>query len=250
MKDLQENIVPVENQNAGDFYVHKEGGGVRVMFVGNSITKHAPKPQIGWTNDCGMAASSIDKDYVHILERRIGEIDKDAAFGLLQVAHFEHEFADMDPAVYYSQQIKFKPDVVIMFFGANVSKEYDVCENPKRKFGEAFEALRNALDTGNTFFLISDGFYIRPVLDAEKKKGRRKVWRRLCRSYRYKGKGGLSRKVQPSGRPRNGNDSRPLLGDIKARDRKKEPRAETTGSRNLPIKRACHKKVTGSFFSI
>ena len=113
MKDLQENIVPVENQNAGDFYVHKEGSGVRVMFVGNSITKHAPKPQIGWTNDCGMAASSIDKDYVHILERRIGEIDKDAAFGLLQVAHFEHEFADMDPAVYYSQQIKFKPDVVI-----------------------------------------------------------------------------------------------------------------------------------------
>ena len=170
MKDLQENIVPVENQNAGDFYVHKEGSGVRVMFVGNSITKHAPKPQIGWTNDCGMAASSIDKDYVHILERRIGEIDKDAAFGLLQVAHFEHEFADMDPAVYYSQQIKFKPDVVIMFFGANVSKEYDVCENPKRKFGDAFEALRNALDTGKTFFLISDGFYIRPVLDAEKKK--------------------------------------------------------------------------------
>lgn len=170
MKDLQENIVPAENQNSGDFFVHKEGTGVRVMFVGNSITKHAPKPQIGWNNDHGMAASSIDKDYVHILEKRISEIDGNAAFSILQVAHYEREFQNTDAAVYYKEQAKFKPDVVVMFFGANVSKEYDVSTAPKRKFGEAFEQLRNVLDTGNTFFLISDGFYIRPVLDAEKKK--------------------------------------------------------------------------------
>ena len=55
-----------------------------------------------------------------------------------------------------------------MFFGANVDKSYDTKEEHKKTFGKAVEDLRNLLDTGNTFFLISQGFYIRPVLDAEK----------------------------------------------------------------------------------
>ncbi len=45
--------------------------GPRVLFVGNSITLHGPRPQIGWTNNWGMAASARDKDYVHLLQKRI-----------------------------------------------------------------------------------------------------------------------------------------------------------------------------------
>ncbi len=170
MKDLQKNIVPATNQNTESFYIHKEGSGVRVMFVGNSITKHAPKPEMGWTNDCGMAASSIDKDYVHILEKRISEVDPDAAFSLLQVADYEWNFFKKDAQTEYAEPAKFKPDIVIMFFGANVDKDYDTAENPPKTFGKAFEDLRNTLNSGKTRFIISDGFYIRPVLDAEKKK--------------------------------------------------------------------------------
>ena len=44
MKDLQKNIVPAENQNIGDYFPRGGGNGIRVLFVGNSITKHAPKP--------------------------------------------------------------------------------------------------------------------------------------------------------------------------------------------------------------
>lgn len=37
----------------------------RVLFLGNSITRHGPSERLGWTNNCGMAASEPAKDYVH-----------------------------------------------------------------------------------------------------------------------------------------------------------------------------------------
>ena len=62
----QENIVPAVNQNNSNVYIYGESG-FRVLFVGNSITKYRPKPDIGWNNDCGMAASAPENDYVHLL---------------------------------------------------------------------------------------------------------------------------------------------------------------------------------------
>jgi hypothetical protein len=44
----------------------------RVFVVGNSISYHPVKPEIGWDNDWGMAATSIDRDYVHRLAAMIG----------------------------------------------------------------------------------------------------------------------------------------------------------------------------------
>lgn len=45
-----------------------------VLIIGNSLTLHRPKPDIGWNGDWGMAASSSENDYVHklasILEKR------------------------------------------------------------------------------------------------------------------------------------------------------------------------------------
>ena len=169
MKDLQENIVSSKNQNTFDYYEFDKGEGIKVLYVGNSITKHAPKPEMGWTNDCGMAASSIEKDYVHLVQAKIKEIHPDAAFSILQVANYEREFYTREPENYYMGAKEFKPDVIIMFFGANVNKEYDTTENPPKTFGQAYENLRNFLVDGRDVFVMhSQGFYIRPVLDAEK----------------------------------------------------------------------------------
>lgn len=172
--DLQKNVVPAEHQVKKAFRAFgKENGSPRVLYVGNSITRHGPRPSIGWTNDCGMAASSVDKDYVHVNAAMVAKVKSNAEFAYLNVADsLERKFTDpgWKPETYFKDVKTFKPDIVVFFFGANVAKTYDA--NPPaspRSFKDAVLALRDYLDTGTTKFLISEGFYIRPVLDAEKK---------------------------------------------------------------------------------
>jgi lysophospholipase L1-like esterase len=49
----------------------------RIAFVGNSITVHDSSPEIrkrlGWTGNWGMAATSLENDYVHRLAARIAQ---------------------------------------------------------------------------------------------------------------------------------------------------------------------------------
>ena len=169
-KNLQENNVPAVNQNEKSFYNLKDGTSIRVLFVGNSITKHAPKPEIGWFNDCGMAASSVDKDYVHILMNKIQSVDSNAAFALLQVAEFERDFENYDIENRYCEARDFNADIIIMFFGANVNKKYGTEYKPKVTFKEKYKKLRDYLNTsGKALVLHSEGFYIRPILNEEKK---------------------------------------------------------------------------------
>ncbi|MEE0839902.1 MAG: hypothetical protein U0L72_05035 [Acutalibacteraceae bacterium] len=54
---------------------------------------------------------------------------------MLQVAGYEREFYTLHPSEIYEAAREYRPDVVIMFFGANVNKEYDTTENPPRTFG-------------------------------------------------------------------------------------------------------------------
>lgn len=169
MNDFQENIVSSKNQNTYDYYAFDKGEGIRVLYVGNSITKHAPSAKLGWENDCGMAASSIEKDYLHLVQAKIKEIHPNAAFSILQISNYEREFYDRKPEDYYAAAKEFKPDLIIMFFGANVSKEYEATENPPKTFGKAYEDLRNFLVDGRDVFVLhSQGFFIHPVRDAEK----------------------------------------------------------------------------------
>ena len=170
MKDLQKNIVPAENQNIGDYFPRGGGNGIRVLFVGNSITKHAPKPEIGWTRDCGMAASCLEKDYVHLTVEKIKQYDPQVNFSILQVANFERNFETFDIQKLYKPAIDYKADIIIMFFGTNVDKKYSEIENPEIKFGDKYEELRNALNShGAATVIHGQCFYIRSVINAEKK---------------------------------------------------------------------------------
>ena len=174
MNKYQENVISSVNQNEKDEYVYRaKGSKIRILFVGNSITLHGKMPDVGWNFDCGMAASEPDKDYVHLVVKKIREkYDPNVTFGILQVANYERTFMETTPEEMFKERstADLRADIVIMFFGANVPKTYDEMEDKPKTFGQAYEDLRNYLkiDGVNTVY-HSMGFYIRPVLDAEKK---------------------------------------------------------------------------------
>jgi len=44
----------------------------RIIFIGDSITEHSPSVEkLGWHGNYGMAASSIENDYVHLFVSRL-----------------------------------------------------------------------------------------------------------------------------------------------------------------------------------
>ena len=93
----------------------------KLLFLGNSITQHGPKPEIGWAGDWGMAASALDKDYVHVLAAQIGK----AAGGqprilAKNIADFERGHPTYDIAAGMKDELAFRPDVVIVAIGENV----------------------------------------------------------------------------------------------------------------------------------
>lgn len=96
------------------------GCGVRVVFIGNSITLHGAAPAIGWTNVWGMAASAEEKDYVHIVTRGIEtETGRKADVRVRNLADFERNFRAYD---FKRDQdlIDFNPDYLVVALGENV----------------------------------------------------------------------------------------------------------------------------------
>ena len=168
--DHDANPVPAIGQNAADVKGARNAGHPRVLILGNSITRHGPRPEIGWTNDFGMAASSIDRDFAHVLAAKVKAEFPAASFALSNVAGtFERQFQKgLDLDGNFGWMHDWQPDAVVFFFGANCPKTYDV--QPDGAFGRALTSLRNYLaNGGKTRFLVCEGFYDRPVLDAEKR---------------------------------------------------------------------------------
>lgn len=95
-------------------------GGVRVLFIGNSITLHAPKPSIGWTNFWGMAASARENDLVHLVTAGIErETGRRADLLVRNLADFERGFESYD-LKQIDDLVAFRPDYLIVSLGENV----------------------------------------------------------------------------------------------------------------------------------
>ncbi|MHB8899573.1 MAG: beta-L-arabinofuranosidase domain-containing protein [Thermoguttaceae bacterium] len=93
----------------------------RVLFLGNSITLHGPKPDIGWTGNWGMAASSEDKDYVHLVVQGLAAHTGSAPQILVKnIADFERSYASYDVDGRMKDFFAFDPDLVVLAIGENV----------------------------------------------------------------------------------------------------------------------------------
>lgn len=93
----------------------------RILFLGNSITLHGPKPEIGWTGNWGMAASSEDKDYVHLVAAALAEHTGAIPQILVRnIADFERQFPTYDVDLHMQDLFAFDPDLVVLAIGENV----------------------------------------------------------------------------------------------------------------------------------
>ena len=123
---IKKNTVKADNQLKGETSVTFEnwdGKGIRVLFVGNSITRHGVAHEIGWHNDWGMAASSKDKDYVHRIISRIEDIRKDGAYCICQVASWERGYMQGIEKFHeeYQDARDFQADIIILRMIENCS---------------------------------------------------------------------------------------------------------------------------------
>jgi hypothetical protein len=107
--------------NAGrDVMFHKVKAN-RILFLGNSITLHGPAPAIGWQGNWGMAASSRDKDYVHLVVKAISRTaGKEPESLVANIADFERQSATYDIDRELEKELAFKADIVIVAIGENV----------------------------------------------------------------------------------------------------------------------------------
>lgn len=93
----------------------------KVLFLGNSITKHGPKAEIGWSGDWGMAASDGSKDYVHLVIAGLTRSSGQAPEVLVKnIADFERGHAGYDFAAKQKEAIAFGADLIILAIGENV----------------------------------------------------------------------------------------------------------------------------------
>lgn len=93
----------------------------KVLFLGNSITKHGPKADIDWTGNWGMAASAEAKDYVHLVTKALTEKQSAAPEVLVKnIADFERAYAGYDIATKLNEAVDFQADLIILTIGENV----------------------------------------------------------------------------------------------------------------------------------
>ena len=99
----------------------ESGGEFKVLVYGNSIALHGPKFDIGWSNCWGMAASSADKDFAHLivsdLERRLG---KRCDFRIRNISVLERNFAtNIASVAEIASDVAWKPDYFVLAVGEN-----------------------------------------------------------------------------------------------------------------------------------
>ena len=131
------------------------------MFVGNSITLHSPKPEIGWTGEWGMAASSRENDYVHLCIAEILKTEPDAAFCVCQAADWECRYKNGGQTYPLFQKARdFAADVIIMRIVENCPHRDDF---DAELFSENYAAFIDFLDPKGAKKVITGSFWKHPA---------------------------------------------------------------------------------------
>lgn len=105
---------------------------ISILCVGNSILAHGPSESIGWSGSWGMAASSKDKDYFHLLQQKVADAGyENVTWSSVGVAPLEraidkrmdYDYASEINSMLAPSVTKALPDVVIFQIGENVNQD-------------------------------------------------------------------------------------------------------------------------------
>lgn len=157
--DILENTVSARGQLRDSEFVKftlKDDAKVKVLFVGNSITRHGIKEEIGWTRDCGMAASALQNDYVHLtvagLEKKYGAV----SYCIAQAVAWEYAYnRDEEVLAQFSAARDFDADIVILRIGENSDREL----LEKEVYQPHFETMANFFFTPRAKKIVTSLFW-------------------------------------------------------------------------------------------
>ena len=94
------------------------GASLKVLCLGNSITRHEYKADIEWFSEWGMAASKEENDYCHQLQKLLCAEHPGTVVTPLNIAYWERNLAcDIDSLI--GSAVRGK-DLVVIRLGENV----------------------------------------------------------------------------------------------------------------------------------
>ena len=124
--------------------------GYNYLAIGNSITSH-PLASYWWNEDIGMAATSADKDYVHIISSTLPQPSKTMAYNFSVWEVQSHDRAETFPILdsYLSADL----DLVTIQLSENASDTSTFEED----FAELIEYIKNGAP--NAQIIVLDDFW-------------------------------------------------------------------------------------------
>ena len=142
----------------------------KILFIGNSITLHGPKADIDWHGNWGMAATSEDKDYVHLVTKALAA--KQGATPVIMVknvADFERNHLGYDIAGKFTDAAAFKADLIILCIGENVAALKTPAD--QAKYQEQVTALLKTLNSNpQAAVIVRSSFWANEAKDTAMRK--------------------------------------------------------------------------------
>ncbi len=113
----------------------------KMLVIGNSITRHGPSlEQLGWNGDWGMAATSADKDFVHVLHRFIAENQQSELSPELKLGQIDEMHMTG-----YEEYLSFDADLIVIELGDN----FPVKDANEEKFTQPYRKMVRAFRDNN-----------------------------------------------------------------------------------------------------
>lgn len=160
--NIQENTVSAENQmiNSSELsFLGNPNAPLKILVLGNSITRHGPKADIGWEGDWGMAASTPEKDYVHRLYQKLTESGREVYMRIRQSAYWERNFREEACLSRFAEDRDFGADLIIFRVCDNVPEENAPC------FADAIRQFMAYLGAKLGTVVFTTGWWERPDFD-------------------------------------------------------------------------------------